>query len=248
MTGASAGIGLEFARQMARRGCDVAMTARRADRLEAEAAAIRRATGRRVTTVPADLGDPDGALRLIEALDSSGVEPDYVVNNAGVGVFGAVVETPVDKLAGMLRLNMEALTVLSAEYGRRMAARGRGAILNIASTAAYQPVPYLAAYAATKAYVLHFSEAFAAELSGKGVRVFTLCPGATKSEFAEVAGAPNIEFVATSAEDCVRRALDAFDNRGIVYVDGLANLFGTYVGRFAPRPLLVRAVAAALGR
>jgi uncharacterized protein len=248
ITGASSGIGREYATQLTRRGCEVILTARRAERLEEVARQIRaEADGRVVTYIPADLSDAADVRRLLSELAARGVVPDLLINNAGRGYFGPAVNAPVETVQQMLRLNMEALTVLSLELGRAMAERGSGGIINIASTAAFQPIPQLAVYAATKAYVVSFSEALAAELFDRGVRVFTVSPGATRSEFMEAAGMDSgqfkrsFDFAATTAEALVSRSLRAFETQvfGDSYVDGALNQAGALLSSFAPRFLLI---------
>lgn len=253
VTGASSGIGREYAIQLARRGCDVILTARRGDRLRELEQLIGAQSGRKVVSIVSDLADAAGVQYLLAELRTRGVVPDLLINNAGRGYYGAAVNTPAAVVNQMLRLNIEALTTLSLELGRAMAARGSGGIINVASTAAYQPVPYLAVYAATKAYVINFSEALAAELSCSGVRVFTVAPGATRSEFVEAAGVAKefterFAFVATSAEGLVERSLQAFERQvyGDTYVDGLFNQAGALFSRISPRFLVTYLTAGLL--
>lgn len=249
ITGASAGIGREYALELARRGCDVVLAARRADRLEELARSIAAKTARGAAVIEADLASAKGTDKLLRELDRRGAVPDLLVNNAGRGYYGATLDAPPETVLQMLRLNVEALTVLTLEIGRRMAARGSGGIINIASTAAYQPLPYLSVYAASKAYVVSFSEALAAELSGQGVRVFTVAPGPTQSEFGAVAGVPD-QFLkmGTPAADLVRRSLDAYERQvwGDTYVDGWLNSAGALLGRVAPRFLVTHVTAGLL--
>jgi short-subunit dehydrogenase len=247
VTGASAGLGLEFARQLAARGCNLILCARRGERLRTIAESIRLTSARSVIPIAADLSTEEGIEHLLDGLDSLGVVPQYLVNNAGRGFYGSVLDTPLDVAAQIMRLNVEALTVLTLRIGEKMAARGSGGILNIASTAAYQPVPYLSIYSATKAYVLSFSEAVSAELSGRGVRVFTVCPGATETEFGKVSGFDsNVWAPTTTAEACVRRALSAYESGVITHVDGALNSAGALLSRFLPHALLTRFIATAI--
>ena len=247
VTGASAGLGLEFSRQLAARGCNLILCARRADRLRTIAESIRLVSARSVIPIAADLSTETGIDHLLDGLDSLGVVPEYLVNNAGRGFYGSVLDTPLETALQMVRLNMEALTVLTMRLGEKMAARGSGGIMNVASTAAYQPVPYFAIYSATKAYVLSFSEAISAELSGRGVRVFTVCPGPTETEFGSVAGIDaKVWTPSTTAEACVRRALNAYESGGLTYVDGALNTAGALFSRFIPHALLTRFIATAI--
>jgi short-subunit dehydrogenase len=241
VTGASSGLGAEFARQIAARGYDVAITARRRDRLEALATEIRARSGVEVLVVECDLGDAEGPARALTALDAKEIALSLLVNNAGFGVHGFAVEQPVARQLAMIDLNVRALTELSLAVGAKMAARGSGAIVNIASTGAFQPAPYVAAYAATKAYVLSFSHALAWELAKRGVRVLTVCPGATKTEFFE-AGEVNIQLgdaLFMSAERCVRIALGALDGGRRVVVTGWLNAIGAWLARVLPQWMVV---------
>jgi uncharacterized protein len=244
VTGASAGIGEEFARQLAGRGYELLLVARRQERLRALAGQLAGAK-----VLAADLATVEGVRAVIAELDARGAVPSLLVNNAGRGFYGSAVDTPVETTLDTLRLNVEALTLLSIEMGRRMARRGNGGIINIASTVAYQPVPYLAVYAATKAYVVSFSEALAAELAGQGVRVFTVSPGATRSEFGAAAGVPErYRGVGASAQGLVRRALDAYDRQvwGDTYIDGALNRAGAFFASVAPRFLTTHLAAGLL--
>jgi len=185
VTGASAGIGMELARCCARE-FDVILTARREAPLR-ELAASLEAGGRKAKVVVCDLGSVGGAAELARACE--GLEVEVLVNNAGYGLAGRFAELPVDGQVGQVDLNIRALTELSRWMVPAMVAKGRGQILNVASTAAFQPGPFMAVYCATKAYVLSFSLALREELRGTGVTVTALCPGATESEFAGVSGA-----------------------------------------------------------
>lgn len=245
VTGASSGLGAEFALQMAHRGCDVILVARREDRLRKLAKFIEDETRKKATILVADLTEESGVEAVIRLVEEQGT-PDYLVNNAGRGHHGAALDTPRGVNQQMLRLNVEALTTLSLEIGKKMAVQGAGAILNVASAVAYQPAPYFSVYAATKAYVLSFSEALSAELSSSGVRVFTICPGATQSEFAQIAGMGELGATfAVSAQECVRRCLNAFESGSLTYIDGALNTAGVVFSRFVPRPFVARAIAVA---
>lgn len=178
VTGASWGIGEIFARELAARGADLMLVARNGERLEAVAADLRAAHGVRVEPVVLDLGAPDGARRVCEAAAALGFEPTLLVNNAGVGVLGPFEELPVERAREMVRLNVSALTDLTYRILVGMQARGSGAIINVASASAFQPLPHYGVYAATKAYVLNFSAALWAENRRRGVHVVAVCPGA----------------------------------------------------------------------
>jgi short-subunit dehydrogenase len=187
ITGASAGIGTELARVFASHGHRVALVARRADRLEALAAEITAAGGAAPIVIPCDLAQPDSGDQIASALAASGVEVEYVVNNAGFGVFGRAVQRDRSDQLDMIAVNIRALTDLSLRFSDQLI-RNRGGLLNVGSIAGFLPGPGMAVYYATKAYVLSFTEAMRAELAPHGVRVTVLCPGPVPSEFQARAG------------------------------------------------------------
>jgi short-subunit dehydrogenase len=241
VTGASAGLGEAFARELASRGYDLLLVARRGERLRALTEELQ-GTGRTVLYEVADLSTRDGVTSIWQRLDSEEVTPTLLVNNAGFGVNRPAIDVPEEQTAQMMRLNIEAVTVLAIEAARRMAKTRGGGIINVASTAAFQAVPYMAVYGATKSYVLTFSEALNEELRGTGVRVFAFCPGATRTEFQEAAGLKRLPpgpFVADPTE-CVRRCLDAFDSGRARYVDGVANAATLFAQRLLPRGAVIR--------
>lgn len=181
ITGASSGIGLELAKVYAEAGCDLVLCARRKSRLEALAETLRP-LGRRVEVLAVDLGKRRAPAKLVARLAAMHIEVDVLVNNAGTAEHGAFASLDPDELDAMVAVNVRALTALTRLLLPGMLARGSGRILNVASVAAFQPVPALAAYAASKAYVLSFSEALSEELRGSGVTVTALCPGLTRTE------------------------------------------------------------------
>lgn len=183
ITGASSGIGAEFARQMASRGYHVTLAARRLDRLSDLAAQIEREYDVRAVTVETDVTVASQRERLLASIAGRGEHVDVLINNAGGGGGGTFCDTDLEKQLFWIDLNVTALTALTHRVAMQMVERGNGAILNVASTAAMQPMPRMAVYAATKAYVLSLSQALNKELSGSGVRVTTLCPGPTRTEF-----------------------------------------------------------------
>jgi short-subunit dehydrogenase len=183
VTGASSGIGYEMARRFAREGWDLVLVARSAERLEEIAAPLRREAGITVTVIPKDLAQPGAADEVFDALRAQSIDIRVLVTGAGVGVLGLFGETDAAAEREMMQLNMVALTELNRRAVREMLPRRDGRILNVASTAAFQPGPRMAVYYATKAYVLSFSEAVASELAGSGVTVSTLCPGPTRTAF-----------------------------------------------------------------
>jgi short-subunit dehydrogenase len=187
ITGASAGIGTELARVFASSGHRLALVARRADRLTALAAEIAAAGGTAPIVIPCDLGQPDAGDKIAAALAAAGVEVEYVVNNAGFGLFGNAIELDRAEQLGIIAVNVSVLTDLSLRFSDHLI-RNRGGILNVGSVAGFLPGPGMAVYYASKAYVLSFSEALYQELKPKGVRVTVLCPGPVLTEFQQRAG------------------------------------------------------------
>jgi short-subunit dehydrogenase len=187
ITGASAGIGAELARVFAAKGHRVALVARRTDRLTSLADEITASGGAAPLIIPCDLTQPDSGDRIAEALAASGVEVDYVVNNAGFGVFGRAVQRDRADQLDIISVNIRALTDLSLRFSDQLI-RNRGGILNVGSIAGFLPGPGMAVYYASKAYVLSFTEALRAELAPHGVRVTVVCPGPVPSEFQARAG------------------------------------------------------------
>jgi len=246
ITGASGGIGLELARRFARAGHDLVLVARSAGKLDDLAAALRRDAGVMVTSLPADLSDP-GAPRLItETLAGRGLVVDVLINNAGVGLFGPFAETALDAELGMVRLNVTSLVHLTKLLLPGMLARRSGRIVNVASTAGFQPGPLMSVYYATKAFVISFSEGLAEELAGSGVTVTTVCPGPTATGFQEAAGLPGVRALqrgilmdAGEVADAVCRG--ALAGRRLV-IPGVLNRLHLQALRLAPRRLVTRFV------
>lgn len=189
VTGASSGIGMDFARQLAARGYPLIITARRVDRLEALQTEISATHHVDVVVIAQDLGEPGAGKALYDAVHARGLVVGILVNNAGYGIQGRFLDMDMAALEKMARVNLLTLTETTQLFGRDMAARGAGHILNVASAAAFLPSPYVSAYAGTKAYVLSFSEAVRFELADHGVTVTTLYPGITSTEFNAVADA-----------------------------------------------------------
>ncbi len=238
VTGASSGIGEAFARALAARGHDLIVVARRRDRLEALASRLRDLHAVDVHVIALDLSVATSIDDLVGALDGMGVVPDVLVNNAGFGSYGAFAELPLDRELCMIDLNVRALVALTGHLLPRMIRRGSGVLLQIASTTSFQPVPYMAVYGATKAFVLSFSEAIARECEGSGVRVLAVCPGHTPTEFQEISGVNRrpTRTAAQPAADVVREALGAMDRGGAhVVVTGMPNRMTTQLPRVLPR-------------
>jgi short-subunit dehydrogenase len=242
VTGASSGIGQEFARLLARRGYALVLVARRRERLEALSNELQ-AAGRASTVIAADLGQPGAAAKLLGELEARRLEPELLVNNAGIGLYGSALEHPPERVEAMLRLNVVALTELALAFGAKMAGRGSGSIINISSTAGLQPDPWLAAYGATKAYVTSFSLALAEELAPRGVRVLTVFPGLTRTEFDSVAGVragKNADWMYMSAEQCAAIALRALEKNRRLVIPGRLDRVIAFFARRAPFRLVTR--------
>jgi len=188
VTGASGGIGLDLAECFAKDGYDLILTARSADALEKAAKEFAAKYGIKATAIAADLGQHGAGKRLADEISARGLSVDVLVNNAGYGIAGAMASAKADEQLGMIDLNVRALTELTQIYWPGMLAKKRGGVLNVASTAAFQPGPLMAVYFASKAFVLSFSEALWKEAEGTGVHVSCLCPGPTVSKFRERAG------------------------------------------------------------
>lgn len=242
VTGASAGIGAEIARLLAGRGHGVVLVARRADRLARLAEELAGRFGVRAEALACDLADGAERERLAGQVAELGLEIEVLVNNAGFGGSGSLHRTDRQRAAEMVRLNCEAVVDLQARYSPPMVERGRGVIVNVASTASFQPLPGTAVYGATKAFVLSLSEATHAELAPRGVTVTAVCPGPVKTEFATVAGVGEAERTLpglfwTSAEDVARDAVEGAESGRRVVIPGALNRAGALAGQHAPRTL-----------
>jgi len=243
ITGASAGLGVEFARQLSAKGHRLVLAARRKDRLETLARELGNARA-----VAIDLSKSGSAAKLLADLENAGEQVEILVNNAGFGLIGRFAELDDRRLRQMIDLNVGTLTDLCRAVAPAMIKRKSGAILNVASTAAFQPGPNMAVYFATKAYVLSFTEALHEELKPHGVHVSALCPGPTRTEFGEVAGfGGNGLFDRTAMEspEVVEAGLHALDQNRAVVVPGLVNKIGAASTRFVPRSV-IRKIAGAI--
>ena len=242
ITGASSGIGAEFARQLAAAGFDPVLVARRADRLAALGEELAKRYSVRSQTIAVDLSQPDAPQRIFAETEGKGLQIDWLVNNAGFGTNGVFVTLPLERELEEINLNVGALVALTRLYLPGMVERRRGQIVNLGSVGSWVPTPYMATYSATKAFILSFSEALATELSGKGVGVLALCPGATKTEFQEVAGvSENVpEFTYMSAEAVVRQAIAAAKSGKRTLVPGWMNKVMIGSTRLTPRSVLAK--------
>jgi short-subunit dehydrogenase len=245
ITGASAGLGVEFAEQFAARGADVVLVARREDRLTELAAHLAAEYGVTATPIAMDLATPDAAASVRSALVERGLTIHTLVNNAGFGMRGALVEADPARTAQMVQLNIATLTSLTREFLPDLVAAGRGALVNIASVAAYQPCPNMAVYGATKAYVLSLTEALAYETRASGLRVLAVSPGATATEFFDVAGgAPDAASGRFQTPgQVVARTLRELDRRHgpASFVSGRMNAVTAKIAGILPRRLVLAA-------
>ncbi|HET7322852.1 MAG TPA: SDR family oxidoreductase [Halococcus sp.] len=244
ITGASSGIGKALARRFARSGHGVVLVARREQRLRTLATELEREHGVETAVVVADLATPDGADRLYETIRERGIRIDILVNNAGIGTQGRFVETDLDTERDELQLNVVTPTVLTKLFGREMGARGHGRVLNVASSAAFQPGPFMAVYYASKSYLLSFSEAIAEELREEGVIVSVLCPGPVRTEFQDRAGASNIPLMSRTQD--VRAVADAgyegLMAGEVVIVPGIVFTLLSHTVGMVPRSLVRKTV------
>jgi hypothetical protein len=243
ITGASAGLGVDFARQLSARGHRLVLAARRKERLESLAKELGNARA-----VAIDLSKKDGAAKLLADVEAAGEQVDLIVNNAGFGLIGRFAELDAKRLRQMIDLNVGTLTDLCRAVAPQMVARKSGGILNVASTAAFQPGPKMAVYFATKAFVLSLTEAMHEELKPHGVAVTCLCPGPTRTEFGEVAGFGGngmFDRVAMESPEVVKAGLEGLDRNRAVVIPGLINKVGAASTRFAPRSV-VRKIAGAI--
>ena len=248
VTGASAGIGKAIGEQLSGAGANLVLTARRADRLAALAADLRSKHGIEVEVFQADLAKP-GAAREVHAFTSGkAIEVELLVNNAGFGVFGYIHDMPEDRLLEMIQVNCSAVVELTRWYLPAMVARRHGDILIVASTAGFQAVPFISAYAATKAFDLLFAEGIAEEVRPFGVRVCALCPGSTNTEFQQVARQPDRAFrFAETAEKVARVGLEGLANGRTCVISGARNRWMVLSQRLAPRNFVTRVAAKVMG-
>jgi short-subunit dehydrogenase len=246
ITGASGGIGLELARLFAAGGYDLVLVARSADKLEELAGELRKHGGA-VRVLAKDLARPESPEEVFRELEAAGIAADVLVNNAGFATYGAFVEIDLGRELEELQLNVVTLTHLTKKLLPGMLARRRGGVLNVASTAGFQPGPLMAVYYATKAYVISFSEALAEELSSTGVAVSVLCPGPTATGFQRRAGMEASKLFSgvlqvADAAAVARAGYDGFRAGKRIVIPGLINKVGVQSIRISPRALATRMV------
>ncbi len=245
ITGASSGIGECFAGELAKRKHNLLLVARSAAKLAKMSDEHSRAHGIECRHLAVDLSMTGAEQQVVAFTTGASLEVDWLINNAGFGTYGKFGELPLERELEMIRLNVSALVALTHRYLAPMLKRKHGMIINVASVAGFQPVPYFTTYAATKAFVLSFTEALSAECEGTGVFVSCLCPGTTATRFHEVAGMQNRAYQAPAetAEQVVATALRAVERRRVVAISGRMNRIMVYSQRLAPRKVVVRAAA-----
>jgi short-subunit dehydrogenase len=245
VTGASSGIGAEIARQLARRGHGVTLVARSVAKLESLATELA-GEGVRAEVIAADLTDRSARAGLLGAIEARGLSPEILVNNAGLSTLGPVARSDPEAEMAMVELDVVAVVDLCSRFLPGMVARGRGAVLNVASTAAFQPLPGQAGYGAGKVFVLSYTQSLAAELKGSGVTATTLCPGPVETGFGERAGfsdedaknaLPPVMWV--PATEVAKVAVDGLDKGRLVVIPGTANRVAAALSQVAPRSLLL---------
>ncbi len=248
VTGASSGIGIELARQLAGRGHNVILVARRADKLAELASELGAQV--RAEVIPLDLADRAGRAGLLEATQALDLHVDILVNNAGLSTLGAVDKADPEAELHMLEVDVVAVVDLCTRFLPGMVDRGRGAVLNVASTAAFQPLPGQAGYGASKAFVLSYTQSLAGELRGTGVTATTLCPGPVETGFGETAGFSKEDaesslpsFMWETPEAVARCGLDALDAGRLVAIPGTANRAAAALAHLTPKQLLVPILA-----
>jgi uncharacterized protein len=254
ITGASSGIGEALARRFAEAGYQLVLVARSGDKLKSLAAALSAAHGVKTWVAPTDLSQPDAAKKLAASMKRARRPIDVLVNNAGVLAHGAFIDTPASKHQQLIDLNVAGLTAMLAHFVPPMVARGQGRVLNVASISAFQPVPSLATYAATKAYVLSLTESLSEELKGTGVSITALCPGITATGMLDAAQEASKEltrlpgFVVGSAEAVANEGFEACVRGDVIRVPGVMNLAAILAARATPKWLLRRMSGAMVRR
>ena len=247
ITGASTGIGAAFARKLAARGRNVLLVARSEDKLIALCNELGRLTSIRAQYVALDLQQPDSGAQLFEETQKRELEIEMLINNAGYGSMGDFARLDLDRELEMIQLNVRAVVDLTHRFLGPMRERKRGTIINVASTAGFQGVPYMATYAATKAFVLSFSEAIGEENRLHGIHVMALCPGVTETNFFEASkiDRPPMRTIQTP-EEVVDAALRALDRHKTVAISGWTNWFVVEAERFVPRSMVTKLAGKAL--
>ena len=243
ITGASSGIGMEISKILAARGHDLIITARRQERLDRLQAELQAKYNVKVHTCSADLSSAENATKFYKDITAKGLEVTMLVNNAGFGEYGDFFETPLDSELAMIQLNISSLVALTKLFGQDMKSRKRGAILNVGSLLSFFPFPYYAVYAATKAFVLSFSEAIRSELSDSNIRVSVLCPGPTETEFTSDAMLSTNSYKNMKMEGALsvaQKGADLLLHKNTTAVTGFMNKVVASTPRFSPRWLTLK--------
>jgi len=250
ITGASSGLGAEFARQLAARGANLVLVARRAERLEALASELRDSAGVTVTVITADLASADAGTRLAADVESRGIQISTLINNAGFGSRNRFEDEDQERIREEILLNVAALVDLTKAFYPQLQAASNGALVNVASTAAYQPLPKMAVYGATKAFVLSFTEALWHENKGTALKVLCLSPGGTATEFFEVAGDRALVGPLRPVDEVVALTLKALDRKNTPpsVVSGALNHVNSTLIQFFPRRARVNISGMVAGR
>ena len=238
ITGASAGLGSDFAKILAGQKYDLILTARNEERLKTLAGDLSTSHGVKCHIIAIDLSKPGSAVALTNQIKEQGLHVDVLVNNAGCGLWGPFAESDPADMAGMIQLNVNSLTELTRQLLPGMLARKKGRVLNVASTAGFQPGPWMAVYYATKAYVISFGEALATELKSTGVTVTTLCPGPTRTEFfdrAKMGKSRMKSLIFADSMTCAKNGIDSMDQGRVLVVDGVLNWIFSQSSRLMPR-------------
>lgn len=243
VTGASSGIGEAFAYSLAQRGANLILTARSEDKLGQLANVLREKYRVSVHVFPVDLGQPDAPRQLFDRIIAGGLVVDILINNAGFGRWANFLGEELDTYEQMLALNINVLVKLTYLCAPAMLARGKGGIINVASTAAFQPIPYVAVYSASKAFVLSFTEALAGEYQGSGVHFLALCPGNTATNFAAIANANAEGMPAATPADVAEAGLQAFVQGKSYHIHGRTNYLTSLLPRVLSRSAVIRIVA-----
>jgi short-subunit dehydrogenase len=237
VTGASAGIGAAIARELAGRGAKLILTARRQDRLEALAQELT-GRGTEVRIVAADLRDPEAPRQIFDATEGAGIPVDILINNAGLGQFGVFAQSPIEQELAQIRVNCEAMVHLARLFVPCMVERRRGWVLIVASTASFEPIPYLSTYAATKVFDRFFSQALTEEVKQFGVKVTALCPGPTESEFWDVSRAGAFKRRIQPTEEVAMLGVDALARGKRTIIANAKGRFTAFMVRFLPVGLI----------
>jgi len=240
VTGASAGIGVALAKELAAGGAHLVLTARRKERLDALAKELAASHGIKAEVFVADLAEPDAPQKIFAFTKERGLEIELLINNAGFGLYGEFHSADLARLLDMVQVNCAAVVHLTRLYLPEMVARRHGDVLILASTASFQAVPYISTYAATKAFDLLFAEGLAEEMRPYGIRVCALCPGSTESEFHSVAGQEKFLVKAEAAEKVARTGLKALAAGKSYVISGLGNYLGAHGERLVPRRFVTR--------